>query len=235
MNIVLFREGESSLPLSDPRCQHILKVLGMKEGDSFKAGFANGMMGMARIESIGDSMSFSFDFREDGSYLHPLTAIIALVRPICMKRILREAVSLGVSRLILPVSDLGEKSYLKSSLFSSGEYESILIDGAMQSGRTGVPDVVIASSVSDAIDRLGDASDRYLLDNAIGSVPLSTLDLAGRRPVIAIGPERGWTERERNVFLSRGFKPCLLGDRILRTETAAVGGITLTLARMGCI
>ena len=89
MNIVLFREGEASLPLSDPRCQHILKVLGMKEGDSFKAGFANGMMGMARIESIGDSMSFSFDFREDGSYLHPLTAIIALVRPICMKRILR--------------------------------------------------------------------------------------------------------------------------------------------------
>lgn len=233
MNIVLFREGETMLSLSDERASHILKVLRMKEGDSFHAGIINSMEGMMRIERISDDgIELLFSPEKDSSALYPLTLICAQVRPICMRRILREAVSLGVGRMILPVSDLGEKSYLNASLYKDGEYRDILLDGAMQAGKTGVTDTVLASGVEEAI-KLADSDTLLLLDNVIGAVPLSEIDLRGKSVAVAIGPERGWSERERRVFLDSGFIPAIMGSRILRTETAAVASVALALSRMG--
>ena len=233
MNIVLFKEGETFLPKKDERAEHLKKVLHLSVGDSFKAGIINGLQGMATIESIDDEgVSLSFDFKEDKKALYPLTMIIAQVRPICMKRILRETVSLGAERLILPVSDLGEKSYLNSSLYKSDEYKEILIDGAMQAGFSGVSECILASRVEEAIKSVPEG-ERFLLDNVVGAEDLSKLDLIGKRVTLAIGPERGWSDRERKIFIENGFKPVLLGSRILRTETASVAGAALALARMG--
>ena len=39
---------------------------------------------------------------------------------------------------------------------------------------------------------------------------------------ILVGPEGGFTEREVSSALRVGFKPIRLGQRILRTETAAI-------------
>lgn len=221
------------LSLSDERASHILKVLRMKEGDSFHAGIINSMEGMMRIERISDDgIELLFSPEKDSSALYPLTLICAQVRPICMRRILREAVSLGVGRMILPVSDLGEKSYLNASLYKDGEYRDILLDGAMQAGKTGVTDTVLASGVEEAI-KLAGSDTLLLLDNVIGAVPLSEMDLRGKSVAVAIGPERGWSERERRVFLDSGFIPAIMGSRILRTETAAVASVALALSRMG--
>ena len=235
MNIILFREGESSLKRGDERFDHIKRILHMREGDSFKAGIINGMQGTARIERMDDDeILLSFSFSEDGSMLYPLTLIIAQVRPICMKRILREAVSLGVCHLILPVSDLGEKSYLSSSLYQREEYKDILLDGAMQAGFTGVPRAELAPSLDAAIS-LDDSDERILMDNVIGSVPLSSLSLKDRSVTLVIGPERGWSERERNLLLTSGYTPCLLGSRILRTETASSAAAAVALSCMGLL
>lgn len=232
MNIVLFERGENHIDIKDYRAEHIKKVLRLNVGDSFKAGYVNGKQGMATIISANDGYDFSFDFDSDGSVLYPLTLIVAQVRPICMKRILRESVSLGVQRLILPVSELGERSYLNASLYKDGEYKNILLDGAMQAGFTGVSECILAKNVEEAISII-DSDENLLLDNVIGAKALSSLELNNKSVTLAIGPERGWTERERNIFIDRGFSPCLLGSRILRTETAVVSGIGVALSRMG--
>lgn len=235
MNIILFKENEHHIDKSDPRAIHINKVLHLKIGDSFKAGIINGRQGSARILSDNDGLEFEFNLTQEPYALHPLTLIVAQVRPICMRRILRESVSLGVERLILPVSDLGEKSYIEASLYKNEEYKDILIDGAMQSGFSSVSECTIASGIEDAIRQIDDSYTRILLDNAIGAKALSSLDLRNKKVVLAIGPERGWSKRERDVFLSNGFQPVLLGDRILRTETASVAGAALALSRMGVL
>lgn len=233
MNIVLFKDGETFLPKKDERAEHIRKVLHLKEGDTFRSGVINGPQGMARIEKMDEEgITLSFDLDEEMRKLYPLTMIIAQVRPICMKRILREAVSLGAERLILPVSDLGEKSYLNSSLYKSSEYQDILIDGAMQAGSSAVSECILTSGIMDAIASCPEG-DRYLLDNVVGAEDLSSLDLRGRSVILAIGPERGWSDRERRIFIENGFSPVLLGSRILRTETAAVAGAAVALSRMG--
>ncbi len=235
MNIILFKDGEEKLMRGDERFKHIIKVLHLKERDSFKAGFINGLQGKATIERMSDEeIDLSFDFNEDKASLYPLTLIIAQVRPICMKRILREAVTLGSSRLLLAVSELGEKSYLESSLYKSDEYKEILLDGAMQSGFTGLPEALILPSVDAAIAK--DNSDvKILLDNVIGAEPLSSMDLRGKSVSLAIGPERGWSDRERELLLSTGYKPALLGSRILRTETAVSAGSAVALSRMNLL
>lgn len=235
MNIVLFGEDERFFPSSDERYQHIKKILHMGIGDSFHGGIYDAEEGRAEITAMDEKgLSFAFTPEKDTSSLHPLTVIVAQVRPICMKRILREEASMGVGKMILPISDLGEKSYSSSSLYTSGEYKEIILDGAAQSGKTGVTECVVTDSIEKAIEEAGEG-ERLLLDNVIGAVPLSSLDLRGNKVILAIGPERGWSERERNVFLSSGFSPVLLGDRILRTETAAVAGPMVALTRMGLV
>lgn len=177
MNIILFEEGENFFPSSDERAVHIRKVLHMKTGDTFKGGEINKSQGTAVItDDSGEGITFSYAPERECIRPYPLTLIVAQTRPICMRRILRESASMGVERIILPITDLGEKSYSSSSLYTSGEYKSILLDGAMQSGFPFVSECLLADTLEDAV-RVAECDISLLLDNVIGSVPLSSLDL----------------------------------------------------------
>jgi 16S rRNA (uracil1498-N3)-methyltransferase len=41
---------------------------------------------------------------------------------------------------------------------------------------------------------------------------------------LAVGPEGGFSPREVSLFMAAGFRPLLMGNTILRTETAALYG-----------
>ena len=235
MNIILFDKGTRHFDSTDGRFLHIRKVLRLKEGDSFTAGEYDSLRGEAVITSFtDDGLDFTFHPHCDDSALNPLTMILAMVRPICMKRILRELASMGLSRLILVKSDLGEKSYQEAGLYTNGEYREIVVSGAMQSGHTGIMKVSFASCLEEALE-MNESDADLLLDNVIGSKRFCELDLKGRDLTIAVGSERGWSGSEREVFLSHSFIPVKMGDRILRSETAAVASSALALEAMGII
>ncbi len=234
MNIILFESEQNSLPLSDNRAKHILEILKLKEGDTFKAGVINTSEGLATIKEI-NGKEILFDYQATSvPVLYPVTMIIAQVRPICMKRILREAVSLGCSKIILTTSDTGEKSYANSNIYKSGDYIDYLLDGAMQSAHAGVPEVMFAENASKAIALAPSTATHILLDNAVGSTPLSSATVTAPA-VLAIGPERGWSDREREIFISNGYLPMLLGNRVLRTETACSTGLAILLSRLNLL
>ena len=258
MNMILFEESlhDNVIPMQDERAKHILNILKLKNGDTFRMGIVNESEGTATIKDIGlDGIAVEYHV-ECKPKLYPVTLLCAQVRPICMKRILREAVSLGVERIVLTGSDTGEKSYLSSNLYRTGEYKEYLLDGAMQSCHAGVPQVVFSNTVDGALKALGIVTDKasimdktdvsesssfreaalIMLDNVVGAVPLSGVDLKGvDKAVLAIGPERGWSDRERSLFLRGGFAPMLIGSRVLRTETACSAGLAVLLARMGLL
>ena len=50
--------------------------------------------------------------------------------------------------------------------------------------------------------------------------------------VAAIGSERGWTAAERRLFCEAGFTLCSMGQRVLRTETAATTATAIILSQM---
>ncbi len=106
----------------------------------------------------------------------------------------------------------------------------------MQSAHAGLPDVVFADNVAQAIKSLGGTENTslYLLDNVVGAKALSSCNPL-KKAVVAIGPERGWSDRERKVFTDSGFEPVLLGGRVLRTETACSTGVAVLLSRMNLL
>jgi RsmE family RNA methyltransferase len=239
MNIILFESKPQHLPNNDFRADHIVRVLGRGEGETFRAGIVNGPVGEARIAKITEE-GLELSWRETGPPvgLYPLDLIVGFVRPICAKRILRDAASLGVRRLIFTVTDTGEKSYRKAKLWESGEYRRYLLDGVQQAGGTYLPEVEFARGVRQACGQLpsaGQPNARLLLDNESEGVSLSGLSLPAEGVTAAVGSERGWSPRERQIFTEAGFTAVRMGSRVVRTETACCAGAALLLARMGCL
>lgn len=238
MNIILFHEwpSENRIPADDFRGEHIRKVLRLIPSDSFVMGIVNGDWGIATITAMDKNyITYSFELKGSAQPLHPVTLLVAQVRPICMKRILREAVSLGVEELIVVGADTAERSYASAKLWSTGEYQKYLLDGAMQSGKTAMPHVSLIESVDVFCGDLNRWKSRILLDNTIGGTSLAQADVDDVPVVLAIGPERGWSERERNLFISSNFTAHSLGPRVLRTETACSAGLGVLLGRMGLL
>ena len=236
MNIILFDKDCRSFTPEDEAFSHIKNVLHLKEGDSFVAGEFNGSRGRALIRRMDENViSFSFEAETQDGEMNPVTLILALVRPICMRRMLRELVALGVERLVLTSSDLGEKSYASSTLYTTNEYMTIMKRGAMQSGHTGLSEATFAKNVEEAIGLAGFDRLPILLDNVVGSKRFKDLDLNVGGLTLAVGPERGWSERERALFLSAGYIPVEMGKRILRSETACLCSVMLALEALGRI
>lgn len=246
---------------NDERYLHIKKILHLKEGDVFKAGIINGKIGEALISHLSEEkIVFSFcpntpdknisdkgaDKNKDrkDAYevekiplpLPPIKIILGFPRPIQLRRILRDAASLGFAEIVLCGTELGERSYLKSNLSSPEEIKKYLLDGISQAGQTLLPAFSFCSSVKEALKNLKTASfkgSKVLLD--IGHFPsLSTFKMKkGEELTIAIGSERGWTQNEREAFFSEGFISYSMGKRILRTETALTSALSVLLANNG--
>ena len=248
MNICLFSQDEISqpLPLRDERAQHILKVLHKDVGDTFTAGIIGGQSGVAKITGRGeDGISFEFTAGGDGKPLSALEMIIGFPRPIQLKRLLRDIAALGVCRVHLTGTDLGEKSYMQSNLVEHGAAYKMLLDGTVQAGSTHIPELCHYKTLDECLSAVcaGGSGLLLALDNVNPSARLadavkqgSVAEAAGAsRLVAAIGSERGWTDRERRLLESQGFVRCGMGERIMRTETAATVAGAIILSELEII
>ena len=242
MNICLFKSEEikNSLKKNDERAKHIIKVLHKKEGDTFDAGIIGGAAGIATITSISEDgeISFSFEPKTAGKKLYPLTLIIGFPRPIQLRRLLRDVAGLGVQKVILCGTDLTEKSYLESNVVSDGSAYQMLLDGTAQAASTHVPLLEVAKSLDQVLKTSSpewQMASKIALDNRRASSSLHDFlaHESAHSVIAAIGSERGWTERERDLLESADFSLCSMGSRILRTETAATVASSIILDAMG--
>jgi len=268
VNICLFSEDEIGKPLSikDERVQHLLKVLHKKKDDSFLAGITGGKAGNAKITEISEH-ALSFEFTPfdsgnaseqakklaEGKKLFPLKMIIGFPRPIQLKRLLRDIAALGVCEVHLTGTELGEKSYMQSTLVEKGNAYKMLLDGTVQAGSTHVPELFLHKNLNECLNALEASLDnekishslRLCLDNINPKCSLNTAleefsCVAGGNKcmentavIAAIGSERGWTERERALLEKMGYVRCGMGNRIMRTETAATVAGSIILNKMG--
>src|SRR5574344_196666 len=209
----------------------------------------------ARKEFDEGTMSFSFTPESDGKLLHPLIMLIGFPRPIQLKRLLRDMAGLGVEAVYLTGTELGEKSYLESNLATTDSGYEMLLEGTEQAASTHIPALIKTNTLSECINAieskyaLGSNNDRsakqalLALDNVDASGSLShfleTHPLsATQQPqctVAAIGSERGWTKSERALLEAHGFIRLSMGNRVLRTETAATVAASLILSSMGVL
>jgi RsmE family RNA methyltransferase len=236
MNLILFEPAEIAAPLPrrDPRAAHLLDVLRRKVGDTFDAGLVNGPRGKGTLVAIGvDALTLTFAWENSPPPpLDPITLLIGLPRPQTARDILRDATALGVAALHFVATEKSEPSYARSTLWHSGETRRLLLDGAQQAFDTRVPKLTHGRPLREVLETLAAGGTRLALDNYESPHPLSAAQLAA--PImLALGPERGWTARDRADLRAHGFALAHLGARVLRTETACIAALALVRAQLG--
>lgn len=231
MNIILFEPGEITgerllLANGDSRAIHIREILRSQPGDVLRAGIIGGPVGDATIESISEKgIGLAFTWKETPPPPYPIHLLIGLPRPPTARKILTQCTTQGVAAIHFYQSALGEKSYAQSPLWQTNEWRERIIEGASQARTTHLPDIQRHDWLRNAIEAMPADGLRILLDTSANALPI-TQRLQARQNAqplcIAIGPERGWTDTERNTLFEQGYDTAHLGERILRVETAAV-------------
>jgi RsmE family RNA methyltransferase len=240
MNIILFEPQETgrALPRRDGRTVHLLKTLHKKPGDSFDAGILGGRLGTGTIESINadGSLAYSLDLRIDPPPRLPIRIAVGFPRPIQLRRLLRDLSNLGLLAVDLMGTDLGEKSYRDTRLLADGGAHAALVEGAVQARDTGIPELAVYPSLDDWLERAAGAFAGALLvapDNERPAGAMADLSVRRQPAALAIGSERGWSDRERLLLEKAGFARLSLGKRALRTETACVVAAALAMEKIG--
>ena len=235
MNLVLITEPEVSagLPLADARTTHLLGTVGLRVGQTFHVGIAGGLRGLATVAATATVLRFSVVWEKSVQARLPLTVLIGLPRPQTAKKVLHDLASLGAARMIFFEADKGDPGYLASSLWKDGEYLDASRKGTEQACSTLVPEVIRVASLAEALARLPAAGWKVALDpyEATGALG-ETAPADAREGFLAIGPERGWSDKERPLLRADGFALQHLGDRILRVEAACLVGGGLLLAQL---
>lgn len=136
--------------------------------------------------------------------------------------VLQKCTELGVSHFIPMLADRSEKTG-----FNIERAEKIVIEAAEQCGRSDIPSVREPMLVETAIDELKDKVALLICEQETENSELKTDD---SHPLgVLIGPEGGWSDREKSLFTDKGLKHLNIHDFTLRAETAAVTSITKLL------
>lgn len=221
MNLIILESQSNTvfIPAHDRRAKHIKEILRAKKDSLLKVGVAGGAVGTARVTRLDtEGLELACSFDSVSPPLLPIRLILAAVRPIVAKRLLRDLTAFGIEKLIFFPAHLTEKSYLASDLWQTQNYMDYVLRGCEQGMRTNYPEVRIAKSLEDAVEIAG-GDIRLICDEDLDS-ELSCKTKKTGSISLAVGPERGWTENEKQFLYDAGFSGISLGRGVLRTETA---------------
>ena len=218
-----------SLRLPEAAATHLVRVLRAGAGDACVLFNGDGRDYSARIVTAGkrDALVEIVDGRDvDNESPLRLTLLQSLARGEKMDLVLQKATELGVAAF-LPVASERSEVRLEGERVDKrvGHWRNVVVAACEQSGRARVPGLATPVPLAQAVTTLDSGSQRLLLD-PFGACAVGGLSIpSGAGVVLAIGPEGGWSPRDRATLAEAGFEGVRLGPRILRTETAGIAAI----------
>ncbi len=233
MNRILFEDNECGpeggcvvLSGADRRTRHIRKVLHAKTGDTLRVGRINALAGSATLLADDDS-GVTLDVRLDQEAPEPwLDVILAMPRPKVLHRLWADFAAVGFARIFIVNAAKVEKFYFDSHWLNENTWRPLLVEGLEQAGATRLPDIQVRRAlrpfIEDEVPALYSDSPKWIAHPRLDDAPPRRSAVFKARPVVAVGPEGGWTDFELNLFFAAGFEPLSLGDRALRSDTACI-------------
>jgi len=176
--------------------------------------------GRNRVSAEIDSVHLAPPVRGDGVIL-----ALAVIEPRAMDWAVQKAVEIGIRRLRPIVTDRTQSSRRAIS-GRSDHWCRIALQALKQCRRPWAMEIDEPQLLSDFIadtEGVGAVADQQGV--AIGGLPRS----CGR--ILVVGPEGGFSPAEDELFTSGGWARLRLGANILRSETAAVVGGAMMVAR----
>ena len=239
MNLIIIENvdslGGGRYRLAGERVDHICGVLKSAVGDTLKVGMLDGGRGVGVVEAISKSeVILKCEFGEAAeSGQVSIDLICAMPRQQTVKKVLHSAAAMGVGRVFFVQAKRVEKSYFDASIFEGDGVRRFLIEGLSQGGKTKLPVVSVHhyfrkffEDELTGIEKSAGGYDVKLLAELSTEKMVSEFDLkAGKRVLIAIGPEGGWVDFEVGLMEEVGFEKFFLGPWTLRVENAVVAAI----------
>lgn len=231
MNLLLLQpdqyEGNQARIEDALRLRHVQEHLKLAVGDTLKIGLRDGQKGSARVASLEPTRLLLTEVTLDQPPPPklPLTLILALPRPKVLRRLIKDAVTLGVEKLILLQSFRVEKSYWQSPFLQ--QIDDFIQLGLEQAGDTVWPQVELRKRFKPFVEDELPALCQGRLGLVAHPYAPAPMPVAVQQPVtLVIGCEGGLIPYEIELLAKHGCQPVHLGQRILRTETAmaAVAG-----------
>jgi RsmE family RNA methyltransferase len=237
MNLILILPEETGsdgcVTLTDQRAVHIRKVLRASPGKTLRIGLLNGPFGCGTVEAVStESVTLSCEWESAVPPRPAMDLLLAMPRPKVLKRLWAQLAALGVGRIFLTNAEKVERFYFDTHVLDPDFYTARLVEGLQQARDTLLPEVTVVKQLKPFLesepfptigkkflaDPSGERSLFQTLENGNGNFPMS-----GKRVLLAIGPEGGWTPYELQMFKEHGFDLFGMGSRILRTDTACIG------------
>lgn len=133
--------------------------------------------------------------------------------------VVEKGTEIGVSHFVPVISERSEKKNLNLE-----RLKRILVEAAEQSGHAVLPTLHPVVSLKEALETL---SVPAIFFDAAGAV--FTHSASENTVAVFIGPEGGWSEKEKEIFGEKNIPSLSLGTMTLKSETAALAAASLLL------
>jgi len=227
------------VPLPPQAAAHLQRVLRLGAGDACVLFNGDGHDYDARVHAAGKRellVDVTGARPVDNESPLRVTLVQGVARGEKMDWILQKATELGVAAF---VAANAERSEVRLDATRAARrvvhWRSVIASACEQCGRARVPGIDAPRALAEAVAALPPGGTRMLLDPE-GTANVDGLALEDELPmsvVLAVGPEGGWSPRDRGLLHAAGFEGLRLGPRILRTETAGIAAIAALQARWG--
>ncbi|MCH7329045.1 16S rRNA (uracil(1498)-N(3))-methyltransferase [Acinetobacter modestus] len=227
MNIVLLEPNQITTTdniwqIENPRqLQHLQQHIQLNCGDTLKVGVRNGQRYLTEVVSISEQQIRIRPIQVEAIPAKlPVHLILALPRPKVLRRIIMDAVTLGVQRISLIHSYRVDKSYWQSPFLQ--QLDDYVTLGLEQAGDTIAPEIQLYKRFKPFVE---DVLPTFISDEKPAYVahPYAEQHMPyaiQHSCCLLVGPEGGFIPYEVDLLIKNGCQAMSLGDRILRTETA---------------
>jgi 16S rRNA (uracil1498-N3)-methyltransferase len=224
---------EIELPRDSAR--HVVQVLRLNQGAPITLFNGRGGEHRGVIESI-NKRSATVSILEYLPIERESALRITLVQGVSrgdrMDFSIQKAAELGAFRIVpLHVQRTGVRLTHDRATRRLAHWQGIIRHACEQSGRNQIPELTKITSLDEFIASRD--ADVGLVMSPRGVGDLAQMSLPGRTIALVIGPEGGFEDAELDELRHAGLLEIRLGPRILRTETAAVVGLSILQAQYG--
>ncbi|CAB1207389.1 16S rRNA (uracil(1498)-N(3))-methyltransferase [Acinetobacter bouvetii] len=224
MNIVLLDSSQTQSEIwtisNTRQVEHLQTHVDVKVGDSLKVGIREGRRYLTEIVEMTEQTIKIKPLQEEKVPAKlPVTLIVAMPRPKVLRRLIMDAVTLGVEKIILLHSYRVDKSYWQTPFLQQLDHYVAL--GLEQAGDTQAPQIEMYKRFKPFVEDVlpGLISTEHPAYVAHPYVEQSMPAGIVHGCTIIIGPEGGFIPYEVDLLIKNGCQAVSLGNRIIRTET----------------
>jgi 16S rRNA (uracil1498-N3)-methyltransferase len=209
--------------IAGDEAHHLTRVLRVEPGQKFEISDNRNVYLAEVARARKDLVEFAIvEQIEAAGPAVRITLVQSLIRFERFEWVVEKATELGVE------AERSEKGLAQAALKRTARWNRIAREASEQSRRARLPEIVAPASFAAALDVPADY--RYALEEQTAPPVLAVLPASRRhedRVAVLVGPEGGWTDRERESIASGRWTPVSLGREILRAETAAIAALAI--------